>query len=170
MNITLAPIGSLGDIRPIIALRLRLRKKGDTVFFCTSPNFKKLISYYGFQFHTAGIDVQTLLLSNSSKFADKLRELKFAIKTMNDMVLMQFTHLLDGAKEFGSAHRFRKFGLSSRTISHRTLTGPKLASAIAAAMMDASIKKHCQAMQRTITQRDGLNGFMEQLETFCLKK
>ncbi len=64
-TITLASIGSRGDVQPIFALALTLRKRGHTVRMAVPPNFVSWISESGIEARPLGIDIQTWLNTHS---------------------------------------------------------------------------------------------------------
>ena len=51
-RIVLAPFGSLGDVHPMIALALELRRRGHDVAFSTMDFYREKIESLGFEFHS----------------------------------------------------------------------------------------------------------------------
>ncbi|MBA3707388.1 MAG: glycosyltransferase, partial [Planctomycetes bacterium] len=61
MRILLAPIGSRGDVQPMLALAEALRAQGHTAAFCAPPTFATVIGGRGFAFHPTGMDVAAFM-------------------------------------------------------------------------------------------------------------
>ncbi len=61
VRIVLAPIGSRGDVQPLLALAEALRTRGHHVWFCAPPDFAAPISARGFRLHACGMDVGSYL-------------------------------------------------------------------------------------------------------------
>ena len=56
-RVLLATLGSLGDLHPLIALGLELRRRGHSVWFCTSASYRPRIEALGFEFHPLRPDI-----------------------------------------------------------------------------------------------------------------
>lgn len=55
-RLLIATLGSLGDIRPFLAIALAARSRGHQVTFATSDGFAKIVQYYKFHFVSLGSD------------------------------------------------------------------------------------------------------------------
>ena len=78
-TILLSTIGSRGDVQPLVALAVELRKSGHHPKFCLPPNFKDWIESLGFEFAPIGIDVQKYVTTKTSpKPADQMRQMVHA--------------------------------------------------------------------------------------------
>ena len=60
MKILLSSIGSRGDVQPILALALELKKLGHEASLCVAPNFKEWIESFGVACIPIGPDLQKL--------------------------------------------------------------------------------------------------------------
>src|SRR5690242_2991685 len=60
MKIILIVLGSVGDVRPMLALGSTLRKAGHQVELCVPPNLTQLVSRYGFINYPFGLDFEKL--------------------------------------------------------------------------------------------------------------
>ncbi len=99
MKITLAPVGSLGDVRPLIALGIELRNRGDTITICAPPNFEKMISNYGFVFYPVGEDIQAAIQKIGTELMGKpIRALKVIMKYWREMISAQYAGIFTAAK------------------------------------------------------------------------
>src|SRR4051794_12092457 len=56
-RILLATLGSLGDLHPLMAIGLELRRRGHTVVFSTSASYKERIEPLGFGFRPLRPDI-----------------------------------------------------------------------------------------------------------------
>ncbi len=60
MKVLLSSIGSRGDVQPILALALELKKLGHEARLCVAPNFKEWIESYGLECAPIGPDLKKL--------------------------------------------------------------------------------------------------------------
>jgi vancomycin aglycone glucosyltransferase len=60
MRILLSSIGSRGDVQPILALGLEVKKLGHEASLCVAPNFKEWIESYGLECTPIGPDLKKL--------------------------------------------------------------------------------------------------------------
>ncbi len=60
-RVAIAAIGTMGDVRPFVALGLTLRKRGHTVVIATTNDFKAFVTGHGLEFHDLGVDIQAFL-------------------------------------------------------------------------------------------------------------
>ncbi|MBU9713626.1 glycosyltransferase [Evansella tamaricis] len=67
MKITLLTIGTLGDVRPFLALALGLQKMGHQVTLAGPENFTSYIDTYHVPYHSLEIDTKQLLESDEGK-------------------------------------------------------------------------------------------------------
>jgi UDP:flavonoid glycosyltransferase YjiC (YdhE family) len=94
MKIMLASIGSVGDIRPLIALGKALCEKGDDVTICAPPNLERMIRKHHLPYDAVGIDTQAALSSVAADFMGKpITGLKTVITLLRTMLTMQYTDL-----------------------------------------------------------------------------
>jgi vancomycin aglycone glucosyltransferase len=66
MKTLLSPIGSRGDIQPMLLLGSELRERGHEVTFATCPNFRDVVENDGFTFLPVGTDSQAMILRNTA--------------------------------------------------------------------------------------------------------
>ncbi len=58
MRVLLSTIGSRGDVQPVVALALELRRQGHDSRLCAPPDFRDLIEGYGLSFAPIGPEVR----------------------------------------------------------------------------------------------------------------
>ncbi len=95
MKAVLSPIGSRGDVQPLVALALELRKRGHEVVFGAPPNFEDWIESLGLSFRTVGIDIQAAIETEYSKARNPF----FVAKFFAGLVADQFAGLEPIANE-----------------------------------------------------------------------
>ncbi len=66
MKALLVPIGSRGDVQPLLVLADELRRRGHDVSFATCPNFCERVRSEGYECGAIGSDTHTLLLENAA--------------------------------------------------------------------------------------------------------
>jgi vancomycin aglycone glucosyltransferase len=66
MNVLLAPIGSRGDLQPLLVLGEELRRRGHAVSFATCPNFVASVRGDGFEALPIGSDSHGMILENAA--------------------------------------------------------------------------------------------------------
>jgi vancomycin aglycone glucosyltransferase len=99
MKIALAAVGTSGDVRPIIALGLKLRARGDNVVIGAPPNFEAHVRRCGLSFHPVGIDVQADVAESAARFMGKpFRALQYTVTAELAMLPSQHACLLEAAK------------------------------------------------------------------------
>jgi vancomycin aglycone glucosyltransferase len=64
MRIVLAPVGSRGDVQPMLALARALKMRGHHVVLCVAENFKDLATLVGVEYRYGGRDVRSLIAEN----------------------------------------------------------------------------------------------------------
>lgn len=62
MKVALLPVGTRGDVQPMVALGVELRRRGHDVVVGSAENFRPLIEAHGLTFASGGRDVQTVVL------------------------------------------------------------------------------------------------------------
>ncbi len=60
-RIVITVIGTHGDVQPIVALALTLKRRGYSVALATTSDFKDFVAMHGVEFHDLGGDVQAFL-------------------------------------------------------------------------------------------------------------
>jgi vancomycin aglycone glucosyltransferase len=66
MRVLLAPIGSRGDLQPLLVLGEELRRRGHEVSFATCPNFVAGVRSEGFESLPIGSDSHEMILQNAA--------------------------------------------------------------------------------------------------------
>ena len=66
MKVLLAPIGSRGDLQPLLVLGEELRRRGHELMFATCPNFLSQLRGEGFESLPVGGDSNALILENAA--------------------------------------------------------------------------------------------------------
>ena len=72
LRILLNPIGSRGDIQPLVALGQRLRAAGHEVRVAGSPNGRDLVAAHGLDFVPVGQDVRAWIEQRSAAVSNPL--------------------------------------------------------------------------------------------------
>ncbi|MEW4570411.1 glycosyltransferase [Tautonia sp. JC769] len=67
MRITLLTVGTMGDVRPFVALGLGLKRAGHTVVLTTGTNFERFITGHGLHFAPMQADFLALVQSDEGK-------------------------------------------------------------------------------------------------------
>ncbi len=73
-RVAIATIGTLGDVRPYIALALELKKRGHDVVLGTNADFEKIVTDAGIEFHSLGTNIQDWL--QDSRFDNAMSQMK----------------------------------------------------------------------------------------------
>jgi UDP:flavonoid glycosyltransferase YjiC (YdhE family) len=88
--IVLAPVGSRGDVQPMLALALGLRARGHDVRFGAPANFETLIRAHGFPFTALAADIEADL----RRHGDRVQSARHQLRILRDeMVPRQFAAL-----------------------------------------------------------------------------
>ena len=66
MKALLSPIGSRGDLQPMLVLGAELRRRGHEVSVATWPNFRETVQAEGFECVPIGSDSQRMILENAA--------------------------------------------------------------------------------------------------------
>ena len=99
MKILLAPVGSEGDVRPILVLATALREAGHQITVCAPPNNYQLFADRGIPFHPIGNDIQVWAQENARAImGHPLRGFKPMIEALGDLVHQLFSGLLEYAR------------------------------------------------------------------------
>lgn len=99
MKIVLAPVGSEGDVRPILVLATALREVGHQITVCAPPNNYQLCADRGIPFHPIGSDIQVWAQENAGAImGHPIRGLKPMIDGLCDLVHQLFSGLLEYAR------------------------------------------------------------------------
>jgi UDP:flavonoid glycosyltransferase YjiC (YdhE family) len=99
MKIVLAPVGTDGDIRPMIALGKSLVRKGHEIIFCAPPNNEQLVTGFGLDFHPLGMNMKNVLTQNKKEFSGhSVKGLKMIRALSKETINSQMTDLLNSCK------------------------------------------------------------------------
>lgn len=90
MNVLLAPVGTRGDVQPLVALGRELARRGHAVKLAAPANFRSFVEGHGLAFATGCGDYVT--------FMDSLRDRPF-LEVLRDQVDGQFSQLLEASAE-----------------------------------------------------------------------
>lgn len=83
-KIVLAAFGSLGDMHPMIALGIELRRRGHEVIFAAMEFYREKIEMLGFQLHPLRPDLDP----NDKKLARELMDLKKGSETLLKQIIL----------------------------------------------------------------------------------
>lgn len=98
MRITLAAVGSRGDIQPMIALSQALVRRGHVPRLCAPPNFERWVRDHGIDFAPLGLDMQAWLAENARYLSgNPLTLLRGLRKYLDEQLPRQFGALVDAA-------------------------------------------------------------------------
>lgn len=78
MRILLSPIGSRGDVQPMLALGIRLRSRGHEVAMCTARDFRGVCEAAGLEFRPIDVDAEALVRSIGPKMFNPLHFIRAA--------------------------------------------------------------------------------------------
>ncbi len=84
MRVLLGVIGSRGDVQPMVALALGLRRAGHDVRFAASPNFRSWVESYRFPFVPIGPDMETMLGEIGTNLVPAFREMRRRVHVQYD--------------------------------------------------------------------------------------
>ncbi|MEC7984017.1 MAG: nucleotide disphospho-sugar-binding domain-containing protein [Myxococcota bacterium] len=93
MNILLNPIGSRGDIQPMIALGQYLQERGHTVRVAGSPNGATLAKCYGLAFYGIGFNIQKELENQKESIDNPIRVYRMFKTLIKQAIHDQFAEL-----------------------------------------------------------------------------
>ena len=121
MNIALLPVGSRGDVQPLLALALRLRRAGHTCRFGAPEHARERIAAAGFEVTTCGSDIQARMraaeLEKRSRLA-VLPEVRSMLRAEADSQIDQCLAACRGADlalaagaSFGGYHSAEALGI-----------------------------------------------------------
>lgn len=96
-KIVLAPLGSDGDVFPMLSFAKRLRERGHDVLFCSAPPAKEHVLRGGYKFIQSGLDLRAWTKGRNLA-GGSLRERRRDIAFMQQDVRAQFPALVEAAK------------------------------------------------------------------------
>lgn len=98
MKVTLATVGSRGDVQPLFALAQGLVKRGHQVRIAASPNFAEWSGRLGLPFTPVGCDMQRWMADNPKLMTGKPLEVRRGMRMLfSEQLPAQIDGLLDGA-------------------------------------------------------------------------
>jgi vancomycin aglycone glucosyltransferase len=96
MRVLLVPIGSRGDVQPLLVLAQELRRRSHAVSFATCPNFCEVVRAEGFECAAIGRDSQALILENAALAEQNpVRALPRQLQLLSDETTRQCRDLLE---------------------------------------------------------------------------
>ncbi|MDD4645088.1 MAG: glycosyltransferase [Bacteroidales bacterium] len=99
MGIVIITQGSLGDVRPFLAIGIAFRKQGDEVTVCAPENFRELFTSHGFSYHPVGLNFQAILSNDEADETGKNLRKKNVIQLVIQSISDQFKLLPSVAKD-----------------------------------------------------------------------
>ncbi|MBN1306678.1 MAG: glycosyltransferase family 1 protein [Chitinispirillaceae bacterium] len=137
MKIVLAPEGTEGDIRPLLALGLGLRDAGHTVEACVPPDFIDSFTSYGIPSHPMSIPVKTFMTMHGGMMTGKtVRTFKPMLACFETVVDGQFTALeqhagnvdliIGAGLQFAGGSVAEKRGIAYRHVVHVPIIAPSV--------------------------------------------
>ncbi len=91
MKILLATYGSLGDLHPILALAIELRKRGHEISICSLEVYREKIDLLGFEFFPLRPDVDP---ENDRELAKEIMDAKGGTEKLLREILLPNVHLM----------------------------------------------------------------------------
>lgn len=99
MKVTLATVGSRGDVQPMLALAQTLRKRGHVPCIAAPPNFESWVRSHGVSFAPLGSDMQAYLTENAKVMSGSpIKLFKGMTQYFNAQLPLQFTELAAAAR------------------------------------------------------------------------
>lgn len=92
-KILLHPIGSRGDIQPLVALGQHLQKSGYKVRVAGSPNGRSMAEQYNLPFYPVGTDMRALLEEARKNVSNPVRLFRYFFKIFGDLIDEQFREI-----------------------------------------------------------------------------
>ncbi|BCJ93994.1 glycosyl transferase family 1 [Anaerocolumna cellulosilytica] len=89
-KIAIAVIGTHGEVRPLLALAIELKKAGHEVIVCAPPNEKAWITSYGMEFCSTGCNINGLIGNLNGYMGHPVRLLKAVKQTLHSIIDGQF--------------------------------------------------------------------------------
>ena len=71
MKVALLPVGTRGDVQPMVALGVELRSRGHDVVVASGENFRPLIEGHGLAFASPGLKMASLVQSYGAPVASQ---------------------------------------------------------------------------------------------------
>ncbi len=94
MRVVLAPVGTRGDVQPLVALATALRERGHTTLLVASASFEPLARQWHVPFLAAGQDVEAWTARHAHEIArHPLRLLRALNQMLDDELKLQFDAL-----------------------------------------------------------------------------
>ncbi len=78
MKVVLAPVGTRGDVQPMIALGLALQRAGHAVTLCAAENYADWIREHGLDYARGGRDAETLVRERGESMGNPIAVLRGA--------------------------------------------------------------------------------------------
>ena len=94
MKIILCVFGSVGDVRPTLALGLALRNAGHEPIICAPPNFRDLFSQSEIPFYPIAFDSRKMMEEELKRFNNPVKFFSLLHKFQYDFTWGQFNDLL----------------------------------------------------------------------------
>jgi vancomycin aglycone glucosyltransferase len=91
MRIALSAVGTRGDVQPMLALGLALRRRGHQVRMCAPPDFHDRVIDVGLPFFPVGQDMHEMVTVTCR---DMVRKPLAPLRVMDELVRFQFDDLL----------------------------------------------------------------------------
>ncbi|MEP7119749.1 MAG: glycosyltransferase [Byssovorax sp.] len=100
MKAVLAPVGTRGDVQPMLALGAALAKAGHEVSVCVAENYRASVEALGLAYVRGGDDAQDLMTKRELKLSGPLRFTKWGrmLEVGRIMVREQFAALEEAAR------------------------------------------------------------------------
>lgn len=106
MKIVIITQGSLGDVRPFLALGVAFRKRGYEVLVCAPSNFQKLFISYGILYQPIGLDFQSISPNIKTNDSEKDNVFQLLIQSITEQFIVLPEFVKDANLVIGNGFDF----------------------------------------------------------------
>lgn len=100
MKVVMAPIGTRGDIQPLLAFAIELKAAGHQVIFCAAPDYQAWVEGLGMAFYAAGPPFEALLREKADNLIKHPVEMVRSFKDdLSAIMEAQFTVVREVARD-----------------------------------------------------------------------
>lgn len=97
MKVMIAPVGSRGDVQPLLGLGVRLEAAGHDVLVCAAENFEGLVRGVGLAYTSGGRDVQAAVEAEGEGVFNPMGFIRVARSVLRE----QHALILEAGRRFG---------------------------------------------------------------------
>jgi UDP:flavonoid glycosyltransferase YjiC (YdhE family) len=97
-RVLVAPVGSRGDVQPMVALARALQQRGHEVRVCAARNYRELVEGAGLAFRDGGPDLEALMRAHGERLYDPVAFFRMARAHLRE----PFERVLLASRELGA--------------------------------------------------------------------